>query len=200
MKAYMRNQFEFLGIPAGPRRKLSAPFFKEARKEKTVDWEFLKECWQKAEREFQYVGTDYLHLKKQLLTPEDIPVIKELALTKPWWDTIDSVDKTIGHIALNYPEVNETLVEWSVSDSIWLRRIAIVHQRLRKEQTDTELLEKIIEANLEDTEFFINKAIGWSLRDYSKTDPNWVRDFVNRHRDRMAPLSIREASKYLEKR
>lgn len=139
-------------------------------------------------------------MKKQSLTPENIPVIKELALTKPWWDTIDSVDKTIGHIALNYPEVNETLVEWSVSDSIWLRRIAIDHQRLRKEQTDTELLEKIIEANLEDTEFFINKAIGWSLRDYSKTDPNWVRDFVNRHRDRMAPLSIREASKYLEKR
>ncbi|WP_277630804.1 DNA alkylation repair protein [Atopococcus tabaci] len=91
----------------------------------------MKECWQKAEREFQYVGTDYLHLKKQSLTPENIPVIKELALTKPWWDTIDSVDKTIGHIALNYPEVNETLVEWSVSDSIWLRRIAIDHQRLR---------------------------------------------------------------------
>ncbi len=96
-------------------------------------------------------------MKKQSLTPEDIPVIKELALTKPWWDTIDSVDKTIGHIALYYPEVNETLVEWSVSDSIWLRRIAIDHQRLRKEQTDTELLEKIIEANLEDTEFSSTK-------------------------------------------
>lgn len=200
MKAYMRNQFEFLGVPAGPRRKLSAPFFKQARKDGTVDWEFLRECWRKDEREFQYVGADYLNLKKQLLTPEDVPAIKKLALTKPWWDTIDSVDKTIGHIALKYPEVNDTLVEWSVSDSIWLRRIAIDHQRLRKEQTDTELLEKIIEANLEDTEFFINKAIGWSLRDYSKTNPDWVRDFVKRHRDRMAPLSIREASKYLEKR
>ena len=78
-----------------------------------------------------------------------------------------------------------------------MRRLAIDHQLLRKEETDTELLEKILINNLGQTEFFIKKAIGWALRDYSKTNPNWVRDFIERHQAEMAALSIREGSKYL---
>ena len=78
-----------------------------------------------------------------------------------------------------------------------MRRIAIDHQLLRKGDTDTELLEQILVNNLNQTEFFINKAIGWSLRDYSKTNPSWVRDFLNKYGEELAPLSIREASKYL---
>ena len=89
------------------------------------------------------------------------------------------------------------MLAWSVDDDLWLRRIAIDHQLLRKDQTDTALLEEIIVANLGQQEFFINKAIGWALRDYSKTDPGWVRAFIGRHRDGLAPLSVREASKYL---
>ena len=89
------------------------------------------------------------------------------------------------------------MLTWSVDDDLWLRRIAIDHQLLRKDQTDTALLEEIIVANLGQQEFFINKAIGWALRDYSKTDPGWVRAFIERHRDGLAPLSVREAGKYL---
>jgi 3-methyladenine DNA glycosylase AlkD len=89
------------------------------------------------------------------------------------------------------------MLTWSVDDDLWLRRIAIDHQLLRKDQTDTALLEEIIVANLGQQEFFINKAIGWALRDYSKTDPGWVRAFIERHRDDLAPLSVREAGKYL---
>ena len=89
------------------------------------------------------------------------------------------------------------MLEWSTDEDFWVRRIAIDHQLCRKERTNTELLEKILVNNFGSSEFFINKAIGWSLRDYSKTNPDWVRNFVETHKDKMAKLSIREASKYL---
>ena len=88
------------------------------------------------------------------------------------------------------------MLEWSTDEDFWVRRIAIDHQLCRKERTNTELLEKILVNNFGSSEFFINKAIGWSLRDYSKTNQDWVRNFVETHKDKMDKLSIREASKY----
>jgi len=197
MSAYMRNLFPFLGIQTPKRRELSREFLKEARKKQAVDWEFVKRCWAKEEREYQYLALDYLKRMEKWLTARDTVKLKELALDKSWWDTVDVIDKLIGNIALNHPKINEKLLEWSVADNIWLRRIAINHQRGRKEKTDTQLLEKVIVNNLGQTEFFIQKAIGWALREYSKTDPEWVRRFIKKHEGKMAPLSIREASKYL---
>lgn len=100
-------------------------------------------------------------------------------------------------IALRYPSVNNILLAWSTDDNFWLRRIAIDHQLMRKDKTDTELLEKIIINNLGQTEFFVNKAIGWALRDYSKTNPDWVRGFIKKYGEKMSSLSIKEASKYI---
>jgi len=100
-------------------------------------------------------------------------------------------------LALKDSNVNKILLEWSLDENIWLRRIAIDHQLLRKDKTNTELLSKILKNNLGQTEFFINKAIGWALRDYSKTNPEWVRNFIEENRENMAKLSIKEASKYL---
>ncbi len=134
---------------------------------------------------------------EKYLTDEDIPRLKELAITKSWWDTIDNLDRIVGGIALKYPAVNRIILEWSNDENIWLRRIAIDHQLLRKERTDTELLEKIIKNNFGRTEFFINKAIGWALRDYSKTNPEWVRNFIEKNKDKMSKLSIGEGSKYI---
>jgi 3-methyladenine DNA glycosylase AlkD len=110
---------------------------------------------------------------------------------------VDGIDVIIGDVALRFPEVNDTLLAWSIDENIWLRRIAIDHQLMRKEKTNTELLERILVNNFGQTEFFINKAIGWSLRDFSKTNPDWVRGFIERHRHEMAPLSIKEAGKYV---
>lgn len=89
------------------------------------------------------------------------------------------------------------MIDWGLDEDFWLRRIAIDHQLLQKEKTDIVLLEKILVNNLNQTEFFITKAIGWSLRDYLKTNPHWVRDFLGKYQHQMASLSIREASKYL---
>jgi len=196
MKAYMKNKFEFLGVKTPARRKLVKAFFKQ-QTDSDIDWNFINEAWNNPYRELQYVALDYLEIRKKLLTPSDLPRLKELAQTKSWWDTIDFLDRLVGSIIARFPETKEIILAWSRDEDIWLRRLAIDHQLLRKEETDTELLEKILVNNLGQTEFFINKAIGWALRDYSKTNPDWVRDFIERHQTEMAALSIREGSKYL---
>ena len=196
MKAYMKNKFEFLGVKTPARRKLAKTFFKQ-QTDSVIDWNFINEAWSNSYREMQYVALDYLEIRKKLLTPFDLPRLKKLAQTKSWWDTIDFLDRLVGSIIARFPETKEIILSWSCDGDIWLRRLAIDHQLLRKEKTDTELLEKILVNNLGQTEFFINKAIGWALRDYSKTNPDWVRDFIERHQAEMAGLSIREGRKYL---
>ena len=197
MSKYMLNKFEYIGIKTPERRKIFKNFFKEYKNEEKIDWEFVNKCWENKYREFQYIAADYLKNMKDKLTRDDIPKLKQLILKKSWWDTIDNLDMTIGALALKDSNVNKILLEWSIDENIWLRRIAIDHQLLRKEKTNTELLEKVLENNLEQAEFFINKSIGWALRDYSKTNPEWVKNFIEKNKEKMAKLSIREASKYL---
>jgi len=196
MKTYMKNKFEFLGVKTPARRKLAKAFFKQ-QTDSVIDWNFINEAWNNPYRELQYTALDYLETRKKLLIPSDLPRLKKLAQTKSWWDTIDFLDRLVGLIIARFPETKEIILAWSCDEDIWLRRLAIDHQLLRKEETDTELLEKILVNNLGQTEFFINKAIGWALRDYSKTNPEWVRYFIEWHQAEMAALSIREGSKYL---
>ena len=197
MSKYMLNKFEYIGIKTPERRKIFKNFFKEYKNEEKIDWEFVNNCWENKYREFQYVAADYLKNMKDKLTIDDIPKLKQFILKKSWWDTIDNLDMTIGALALKDSNMNKILLEWSIDENIWLRRIAIDHQLLRKEKTNTELLEKILKNNLGQAEFFINKAIGWALRDYSKTNPEWVKNFIEKNKEKMAKLSIKEASKYL---
>ena len=198
MAKYMRNRFIFYGIPTPKRKKLYRDFLKEEKRNKIIDWGFLDQCYDDEHREFQYLVTDYLSELNSLLTYDDIPAIRKYIDRKQWWDTIDSLDQVIGKIGLRDERVDELMLEWSTDEDFWVRRIAIDHQLLRKDKTNTVLLEKIIVNNFGSDEFFINKAIGWSLRDYSKTDPEWVRDFIERYRNRMDKLSIREAGKYIK--
>ncbi|HFI0273875.1 TPA: DNA alkylation repair protein [Streptococcus suis] len=196
MKAYMKNNFEFLGVRTPDRRKVAKQFFKDF-KAQGIDWDFVEACWARPYREFQYIAIDYLVTKKKDLVLADLPRLKKLAQSKSWWDSIDGLDKLVGKIILDHPEASQVMLDWSVHEDFWLRRLAIDHQLLRKDKTDTDLLEKILINNLNQKEFFINKAIGWALRDYSKTNPEWVRAFIAQHRSQMAGLSIREGSKYI---
>ncbi len=196
MSAYMKNQFAFLGISASPRKEIENKIFKSVAKE-NIDFKFTDKCYKNKYREFQYAAIDYLNFKKEYLNISHIEILKNYILTKSWGDTIDHLDKIVGDIALRDKKVNKILLNWSLDENIWIRRVAIDHQILRKEKTNIELLEQIIINNFNQKEFFINKAIGWSLRDYSKTNPKWVRDFIKRHKNSMNNLSIREASKYI---
>lgn len=196
MKAYMRGRFEFLGVKTPARRKAAKAFFKK-HGGADIDWRFVRQAWEHPFREMQYAALDYLETRKNLLRPGDLPQLKKLAQSKSWWDTIDFLDRLAGGIIAGFPETRPVILQWSRDEDIWLRRLAIDHQLLRKDQTDQHLLEQILVNNLDQTEFFINKAIGWALRDYSKTNPGWVKNFIRQHHGKMAPLSIREASKYL---
>lgn len=197
MSSYMRDQFKFYGIHTPERRAVCKPVFALEKKGRTVDWKFLCQCWNDDHREFQYVAVDYLFAMKKFLTYADIPIIEQFARTKQWWDTIDGLDRIIGDMAFSDSRINNLMLKWSEDEDFWIRRIAIDHQLCRKLDTDVVLLEKILVNNFGSSEFFINKAIGWSLRDYSRSNPEWVRDFISRHREKMSPLSIREACKYL---
>lgn len=197
MEKYMRNQFRFYGVPSPKRREVYKGFIKEEKMNKTVDWDFLNECYKDEHREFQYLVLDYLIALNDYLTYEDIPKITNYIKTKQWWDTVDFLNKIIGNIGLRDSRVNSLMLKWSEDEDIWVRRLAINHQLGRKEKTNIALLEEIITNNFGSDEFFINKAIGWSLRDYSKKNPEWVRIFINKYSSEMSKLSIKEASKYL---
>jgi len=194
MSAYMREQFPFLGIPTPERKKLCREFLKT---QKSLDWKFIFRCWKMPEREYQYLAIDCLIKFKKQLTPADITNLQRLVTEKSWWDSVDALDAIVGDVALRYSEVNDILLQWSVHENMWLRRVAIDHQLTRKDKTDVKLLEQIILNNFGSDEFFINKAIGWSLREYSKTNADWVRDFIENHKNKMSALSVREGSKYL---
>ncbi len=197
MSRYMRNMFDFYGLPTPKRKDVYKNFIKSEKKLKKIDWKFLDKCYEDNHREFQYLVSDYLIAMSKYLIYDDIPKIKKYIKTKQWWDTIDFLDKVIGEIGLRDKRVDNLMIDWSKDEDFWIRRIAINHQLCRKEKTNTELLEKIIVNNLGSSEFFINKAIGWALRDYSKTDPKWVKCFVEKYKDKMDKLSIKEAEKYI---
>jgi len=197
MSKYMRDMFKYYGIPTPLRKSIYKELLKKEKASSIIDWELLDICYEDEYREFQYFVMDYLSLMQKRLTYDDIPKIKRYIKTKQWWDTIDGFDRIIGNIAFSDSRINDLMLEWSKDDDIWVRRIAIDHQLSRKDNTDADLLEKIIINNLESKEFFINKAIGWSLRDYSKINPDWVRGFIAKHKDKMDKLSVKEASKYI---
>lgn len=197
MEKYMRNQFKFYGIKTKERRNLYKDLIKTDKKGKTIDWNFLYLCFKDEYREINYLALDYLQAMEAYLNFEDIERLMPFVKTKQWWDSIDVIDTIIGSIGLKDSRIDNLMLRWSKDEDFWLRRIAINHQRKRKDKTNTTLLENILTNNFGSEEFFINKAIGWSLREYSKTDPQWVKEFISRNFDKMNSLSIREGSKYI---
>ena len=197
MSKYMQDKFRFLGVRGATRTEIYKKYFPDARKTKTIDWDFVENCWNKEEREFQYVVVYYLKAMQKFLKREDILRLKYLIVTKSWWDTIDLLAKVVGSLIIRIEGYDQIMLEWSKDSNIWLRRVAILYQLSLKDKVDKQVLDKILVNNLGDSEFFINKAVGWALRDYSKYNPEWVREFIKKNKENMANLSIREASKYI---
>lgn len=197
MARYMKNLFPFLGLPRPERNSIQAEFIKQARRAKSIDWDFVYQCWGKPEREYQYLAMDYLGAAHRCLRSEDLSQLKVLITSKSWWDTVDFVAaRLVGAVGLRFPDVTrETCTAWAKEKNIWLVRTAILFQLKYKQSTDSDLLSQIILLNNNSSEFFINKAIGWALREYSKTNPAWVKKFISSHA--LQPLSIKEGSKYI---
>lgn len=200
MQAYMRDKFEFLGIRAPKRDALVRQFLEEnGVPEGEALQTVVRELWRQPEREFQYAALTLLEKYRKHAEPSHIGLLEELALSKSWWDTVDLLaGRLIGDLFTRFPELIPGYVErWMASDSIWLQRTAILFQLYYKARTDHVLLFDLIRRLSHSKEFFIQKAIGWALREYSKTDETLVRQFVAGNT--LATLSVREALKYAER-
>lgn len=198
MAIYMRGQFEFLGIPTPLRRELAKDAFKASMKvERATLWRAVMALIARPHRECHYIALDMLDCNVERLEREDLERMLALIDYRAWWDSVDSLRKPIGLWLKAHPEfARETVEHLLAQKSFWQRRVAITLQLGWKEETLTDLLELAIVQNLNDPEFFIQKGIGWALRDYAKTNPDWVRGLFARHA--FSTLALREGGKYLE--
>jgi 3-methyladenine DNA glycosylase AlkD len=201
MSAYMRNQYPFLGIPSPTRKILTkSALLETGALKKPFDENLVLELWALPEREYQYVACHYFERFRKKLEVQHLALLERLILEKSWWDTVDSLVHNVGAISLKFPESIPTLERWVQTENFWLRRAAILHQLGLKTKTDESRLFKFILENAHDSEFFIRKAIGWALREYSYTNPEAVKSFVLEHQNELSNLSKREALKGLERK
>lgn len=195
MKAYMKNHFEFFGVKATERRMIVKKFIVDhgLPENKT---EFIKLCWSCPEREMQISGMEILYKMKKNIKREDIELLEFMIINKSWWDSVDFIAaNNVGHYFFTFPEeIKNIKGVWSQSENIWLNRTCILFQLKYKEYTDFKLLQTFIHRHKYSKEFFIQKAIGWALRQYAKTSPKEVRSFVAE--TELKPLSRREALKH----
>ncbi len=197
MSAYMRNQFEYLGVGTPEHRAAVAPLI---RAFEPADAKELRSAvdglWKMREREYQYAALGLLTRHQKVLSLEDLPWLLELAQRKPWWDTVDSLVKTVGAIVRRSGVKGANKMHRALrSKSIWVRRIAMLHQLGWREETNTERLFLYAERLAEEKEFFIRKAIGWALRDYAWHDWRAVEKFLKTTQVEFAGLTVREARK-----
>lgn len=195
-KAYMRNQFDFYGFQTPVRRMLTKEIFTQGLPSVDELPGIIKDAWLLPQREFQYFAIELVARLKKDWTPDMIPMIEEMITEKSWWDSVDHIASMItGPYFLKFPtQIKPVTQKWNRSDNFWLQRSSILFQKAYREKTDTSLLSRYILYCAGSKEFFIQKAIGWSLREYAKTDPEWVLQFVQKHP--LAALSKREALKH----
>ncbi len=193
-KAYMRNQFDFLGIKSPLRREIQKPFLvRSCLPPKNELEQIVKTLWSKPQREYQLYAQELVFKYTKLFDKNDIKLLEFMVTHKSWWDTVDYIAvKLIGSYFNRFPEQLDDYIEkWLESNNIWLQRCCLLYQLKSKNNMDTQRLGYIIQSLLGTHEFFINKAIGWVLREYSKTNPKWVWEFVKNND--LSKLSQREA-------
>jgi 3-methyladenine DNA glycosylase AlkD len=195
MSAYMRGQFAFLGIPTPARRAAAKALFKTLRGASADDLLALADAlWQRPEREYQYAALDMLAMHWKTFDHTHLPALLALVRRKSWWDTVDALASIIGDVLRRgHHGMDDALSH----EDFWVRRIALLHQLGWYGDTDHERLFRYTLALSHEKEFFIQKAIGWALRDYARHAPDAVRAFLAGPGAGLAPLSRREAAKHL---
>jgi len=196
MAAYMRNKFPCLGISAPVRRKVVTDSFPTGAP--TCESEVVqiaRELFHKDKREFHLAAIDLLVLKRKLMSIDFFNSDAEFFLsTHSWWDSVDALRPLIGFLVRNNPGSERFMFDWIKSENMWLRRSALIHQLNQKTNTDSKRLGELCTIVAGDPEFFVAKAVGWALRDYSVTNPLWVANYVAQHPE-LTSLARREALK-----
>jgi 3-methyladenine DNA glycosylase AlkD len=187
MRAYMRDQFPFLGLQRKKRDELDKELIGDADPAALA-----RGCFRLPEREYQYFATKYLRKHVRELDASFIDVLEELITTKSWWDTVDELAvNVVGPLVEKHPPLVTRMDRWAKSEDLWLARSAILHQNKYRARTDAKRLFRYCAARAADKDFFMRKAIGWALREYSATEPEAVRAFVDK--TKLSPLSAKEA-------
>ena len=201
MQQYMRNQFAFFGLPSPLRKTVFKQFLASYGYPEPEALDAVVKClWNKPERELQFVAMEMAAHKNFRLPESRINLYEWMITQKSWWDTVDFIAANlVGPWFSQYPQsIAPVTAAWMVSNNIWLQRSALLFQLRYKEKTDRTLLFQYIEQLQGSSEFFITKAIGWSLRELSKTDPESVLQFTAQHD--LATLSKREALRIINKK
>ncbi|SDH70887.1 3-methyladenine DNA glycosylase AlkD [Flavobacterium omnivorum] len=197
MAKYMKNNFPFFGIKTEERRRIFKEIWKEKSEEVSANaMEIVSELYSKTGREFHYCAIEIL--KKELkgnYKKDDIQLIEKLLINNSWWDSVDTIAKYIlGEYLSEFPlETKNVITRFSRSENMWLNRSAILFQLGYKQKTNTDLLFSECLKHSHSNEFFIQKAIGWALREYAKSNPKAVIKFVNS--SNLKKLSSKEALK-----
>lgn len=199
--AYMRDQFEFFGIKTPLRRELCKDLVETSKSLSEKELISLcKELWDQSEREFQYVACDILAKNAKRLSAGYVKRDAKWFITnKSWWDSVDSVRKSIEIVVSANPELEATMFEWINNKNIWLVRSALIHQLTLGTKTDSKRLFELCELKADEKEFFIAKGLGWALRSYSYTDPKAVKKFIKDHPE-LTPLAKLEGMKVIDRK
>jgi 3-methyladenine DNA glycosylase AlkD len=202
MQAYMKSTMPYHGLVSAKMRAVSAEVFAHHPLASCDEWRAaILGLWREARfREERYAALELAADKRhsQCRTPDSLPMFEEMIVTGAWWDHVDGVAHLIGQMLRAYPkQMRPVMRAWSKDENLWKRRVSIICQISFKKDTDLKLLYANIEPNLADRDFFIRKAIGWSLRSYAWTDPAEVARYVREHQSRLSGLSRREALKNL---
>jgi 3-methyladenine DNA glycosylase AlkD len=203
MQAYMKSTMPYHGVPVPLLRRICKAQFAGLEFEDAADWQSrVLDLWRNARfREERYAAIQLAAHKKALpyQTPGSLKLYEELIVTGAWWDYVDEIaSHRVGPILREHPApMRRKMLTWSKSTDMWKRRTSIICQLAFKETTDLELLYACIEPSLGSREFFLQKAIGWALRQHAWTDPGEVRRYVRLNTDRLSALSRREALKNL---
>lgn len=199
MSKYMLNNFEFYGIKSPLRKELQKDFLKTKNLPKIEKIpEIITQLWLLPQREFQYFAIDLLRKYNKQTAENMVDLFEYIILNRSWWDSVDMISsRLVGDYFKCFPQQIVPYTEkWIYSDNIWLIRTALLFQLNYKEQTNSNMLFDYILRVNGSKEFFINKAIGWALRQYSKTNAEKVIDFVEKNQ--LSNLSTREALKWMK--
>ena len=202
MRAYMRNQFDFLGVPTPQRRRAGLPLLRALKGIGAAALLARADAlWDLPQREYQYVALDLLAMHVKELDGSHVGALLALAQRRAWWDSVDGMAGIVGSV-LRAPRVRGADAHGAMDAALahpdfWLRRIAMLHQLGWRADADAARLFSYALTLAPEQEFFIQKAVGWALRDYAHHDPEAVRGFLAAARGRLAALSYREAGKHL---
>lgn len=202
MRAYMKNQFDYLGIKTPIRRAAIAALIRQQKDASVTDLlRYARALWSMHEREYQYVAADLLARYAKKLTPAHLPALFALVQKKSWWDTVDALASVIGQVmkkaCAEDPAAQCVMDEALQSSNLWVRRVAIIHQLGWRKQTDAQRLFAYATTCADEKDFFIRKAIGWALRDYARHAPADVRRFLRVNHGKLSSLTVREAGKHI---